>query len=476
LRLPGRLNIKIFEFIFARILKKIIAVNSKDNKLIKKIYTVSKLTAEIKVIIEAALPFVWILGEISNLRIPSSGHLYFTLKDKNAQIKALMFKGQTRNLKFRLKDGMAITGLGRLNLYEPHGTYQVIFEYIEPKGTGALQAAYAQLKTKLFNEGLFKEDCKRGVPFLPAKISMITSPAGSVVHDMLNIIDRRFPNMAVEIWPVKVQGQNAEAQIVSALHALNKRADTDLIIIARGGGSLEDLHAFNSETVARAVFKSQIPIISAVGHETDYTICDFVSDLRAPTPSTAAELAVPQKNELHLRCRELSVALKTKMQSRIDRLRDRLDNLVDRLRDPVRDVQDFRLKTDDCTMRLGRSLALYIQRHRERLAWRTEKLFLNNPIGLVENHLKKLEQLRQNTFLYITKDLLHKKSTLGEISAKLYALNPTEILSRGYSITRTIPDTCIITDCNSVSMGQELEVILAKGSLRVAVKGKTKNG
>jgi len=189
--------------------KKNISVTINDNKLSKKIYTVSELTAEIKVIIEERLPFVWVFGEISNLKTPSSGHFYFTLKDKNAQIKAVMFRGQTRNLKFRLKDGMAITGLGRLNLYEPHGTYQVIFEYIEPKGTGALQAAYEQLKTKLFNEGLFKKDHKRPIPFLPAKISMITSPTGSVIHDMLNIIDRRFPNMAVEIWPVKVQGQDA---------------------------------------------------------------------------------------------------------------------------------------------------------------------------------------------------------------------------------------------------------------------------
>ena len=447
-------------------------MNINDNKPDKKIYTVSELTAEIKVLIEESLPFVWIFGEISNLRIPSSGHCYFTLKDKNAQIKAVMFRGPTGNLKFRLKDGMAVTGLGRLNVYEPHGTYQVIFEYMEPRGTGALQAAYEQLKTKLSNEGLFRKDHKRPVPFLPAGISMITSPSGSVVHDMLNIIDRRFPNMTVEIWPVKVQGKDAETQIASALHSINKRADTDLVIIARGGGSLEDLQAFNSEIVARAVFDSRIPVISAVGHETDFTICDFVSDLRAPTPSTAAELAVPQKNELKLRCRELAVALGAKMQSRIDRSRVRLCNSVDRLRNPARNIQDLRLKTDDYAMRLGRSFARYVQRYRERLAWRTEKLGSNNPLSLIEKHLKKLEQIRLNTFLYIKKDLSHKQSALGEISARLYALNPKEILSRGYSITRTIPDTRVITDCNSVSPGQELEIILAEGSLRVAVKGK----
>jgi len=449
-------------------------VNISDNKLFKKIYTVSELTSEIKSIIEDALPFVWIFGEISNLRIPSSGHFYFTLKDKNAQIKAVMFKGQARNLKFRLKGGMAITGLGRLNLYEPHGTYQVIFEHMEPEGTGALQAAYEQLKTKLFEEGLFNKEHKRSVPFLPSKISMITSPTGSVVHDMLNIIDRRFPNMPVEIWPVKVQGPDAEIQISSALHFLNKRAGTDLIIIARGGGSLEDMQAFNSETVARAVFKSKIPVISAVGHETDFTICDFVSDLRAPTPSTAAELAVPQKDELRLRCRELSIALSARMLSSMDRLMTRLDNLTNRLGDPVRNIQDLRLKTDDYSMRLGQSVAQHVHRYRELLAWRTEKLGLNSPKSQIENYLKKLQQIRLNSFLYIKKDLSHKKAILGEISARLYALNPTEILSRGYSITRTIPDACVITDCNSVFGGQELEIILAEGSLRVTVKGKNK--
>ncbi len=443
-----------------------------DNIFSKKLYTVSELTVHIKTILEVRLPFVWVFGEISNLRVPSSGHFYFTLKDAGAQIKAVMFKGQTRNLKFGLKDGMAITGLGRLNVYEPHGTYQIIFEHMEPKGTGALQVAYEQLKTKLFNEGLFETEYKRPVPFLPSKISMITSPTGSVVHDMLNIIERRFPNMAIDIWPVKVQGKGSETQIARALRSLNKRADTDLIIIARGGGSLEDLQAFNSETVARAVFKSEIPVISAVGHETDFTICDFVSDLRAPTPSAAAELAVPQKKDLLFRCRELSLALSTKMQTRIDRLRGQLENSLDRLRNPVRDIQDLRLKTDDYTMRISRSLTLYLERYRERLAWRTEKLVSNNPMRLIDPHKKKLEQIRLDTFLLIQKALTTKKTLLGEISARLHALNPTDILARGYSITRTTPHRRVVKDANNVSMGQELEIILATGVLQVVVKGK----
>ena len=263
-----------------------------------QIYTVSKLTAQIKTLLEDRFPFVWITGEVSNFRSPSSGHFYFVLKDATAQIQAVMFRGQNQMLKFALEDGMNVTGLGRINVYEPRGTYQIVLEYLEPKGVGALQAAFEQLKAKLAIEGLFADTHKRQIPFLPREIALVTSPTGAVVHDMLNILNRRFPTIPVWVYPVRVQGDGAENEIASALDDLSKRSDLDIIILARGGGSLEDLQAFNSEGVARAVFTSEIPIISAIGHETDYTIVDFVADLRAPTPSAAAELAVAIKTEL----------------------------------------------------------------------------------------------------------------------------------------------------------------------------------
>ena len=240
----------------------------------RKIFTVSELNADIKNLLEQQFPFIWIYGEISNFRVPASGHFYFTLKDADAQISAVMFRGQQRHLKFRPSDGMGVTGMGRVSVYEPRGTYQIILEYLEPSGIGALQVAFEKLKKQLAAEGLFDDQHKRSLPFIPRKISLITSPTGAVVHDLLNVIQRRFAGIRIEILPISVQGAAAVEQIVDALELLNARADSDVAILARGGGSLEDLQAFNSEAVARAIFQSQIPIISAIGHETDTTLID----------------------------------------------------------------------------------------------------------------------------------------------------------------------------------------------------------
>ncbi len=254
----------------------------------RRVYAVSELTSKVKGLLEEKFSFIWITGEISNFRVPASGHYYFLLKDEKSRINALMFRPQIQNLTFEPGDGMQIIGLGRLSVYSPQGTYQIILEYIEPKGVGALRIAFEQLKKHLFKEGLFDEQYKKSLPFLPKKISIVTSPTGAVVHDIIHIVDRRFPNVHIEIVPAKVQGEGAEDEIISGINLVNTRNDTDVAIIARGGGSLEDLNAFNSEAVARAIFASEIPVISAVGHETDFTIADFVSDLRAPTPSAAA--------------------------------------------------------------------------------------------------------------------------------------------------------------------------------------------
>ncbi|OQX23715.1 MAG: exodeoxyribonuclease VII large subunit [Desulfobacteraceae bacterium IS3] len=394
----------------------------------QQIYTVSELTAGISDLLEEKFPFVWVSGEISNFHVPVSKHFYFTLKDENAQIAAVMFKGQNRNLKFEPKDGMRVTGLGRISVYIPRGTYQIIFEYLEPAGIGALQAGFEQLKARLSAEGLFDPEHKKPLPLLPGKISIITSPTGAVIHDILNIIARRFPNIHIEILPVKVQGQGAEQEIVSAIELLNARGDADLAILARGGGSLEDLQAFNSEKVARAVFASDIPIISAVGHETDFTIADFAADLRAPTPSAAAELAVPLKSDLVRYCERLSMSLNESFYRYIRHRRIMLGNLSGRLVHPAKKIQAFRLKTDDLTARLIRIFDNKVRQKREHLLLRTE-------------------QLR--------------------------SLNPSAILSRGYSIASSIPDKTVIRDKDSVSDGQMIELRLAKGILicRVERKG-----
>ena len=437
-----------------------------------KIYTVSSLTAEIKTILENQFPFVWIAGEISNFRIPASGHFYFILKDENAQINAVMFRGQNQNLKFKPEHGMMITGLGRINVYEPRGTYQVILEYLEPKGTGSLQIAFEQLKEKLSKEGLFDDVSKKPIPYLPKKIGVITSPTGAVIHDIQRVLFRRFPNVSLVVYPVRVQGEGADEEIVKGVELLNRKNDIDVIILARGGGSLEDLHAFNSEIVARAIFKSTIPTISAVGHETDYTISDFVADLRAPTPSAAAEIAVPVKDELIEKCENLFLQLKSYSYRHIDILRNILHHMANRLIDPKKRIQDLQLKTDDLFARMHRAVFVAINRNQERIDWRTHRLLAYSPMKLIKNNKATLKQLHGNLLLYKLKYLDAKRYTLENLNGKLNTLNPNAILERGYSITQSMPGNEIVKDSVSVETGQNVHVRFSKGSIICRVERK----
>lgn len=455
-------------------------VNSNNGKIQQRIYTVSELTFSIKSLLEERFPFVWISGEISNFRMPVSKHFYFTLKDENAQISAVMFHGQNRNLKFNAKDGLSVVGLGRISVYESRGNYQIIFEHLEPIGIGALQISFEQLKAKLSEQGLFDEKHKRPLPFLPKKISIITSPTGSVIHDILKTIYRRFPNLHIEIIPVKVQGDGAEREIASAFELLNLRADTkdsaDLAILARGGGSIEYLAAFNSETVARAVFASKIPVISAVGHETDFTISDFVADLRAPTPSAAAELAVNKKDDLVRRHIETTRLLTSCFFNKIERFRIRINEISKRLIDPKKKIQDLRLRIDDLTSRLIRLFENNLRLKRERLVWRVNSLRVNSPLVQIKKVNDKLQQNNDNLLTYIRIYLDSKYSIFRELTAKLNVLSPRSIMARGYSITRTIPDSVVVIDVKQVSKRQELEVMVAKGSLICRIERIFNNG
>jgi len=437
-----------------------------------RIYTVSELTSDIKDILEKTYPFIWIYGEISNFNVPASGHFYFTIKDEHAQVNAIMFRNQNRNLKFKPEDGISITGLGRISVYEPRGTYQIIFEYLEPKGTGAIQVAFEQLKKRLADEGLFDEKHKNPLPFLPSKISIITSPTGAVVHDILKIIDGRFSNLHLEIVPAKVQGNGAEDEIVSAIEMINVRGDSDVAILARGGGSLEDLHAFNSEDVARAVFASKIPIISAVGHETDFSITDFVADFRAPTPSAAAELAVPYKKDLSRKITDLSDVLTTRFLRYFGHLQTILKRMSSRLVHPNRKIVDLRLRTDDMLGRINRAFKNSLLTYHERLWWRIKRLFSNNPSIQIKLLKDNVDIQNSNIYIYIQILISNKRSMLRELEAKLYTLSPEAILARGYSITRTIPDAAVIRDPQEVSIGQDLEVMVSGGAFICSVKRK----
>ena len=313
----------------------------------RRIYTISELTHSIKSLLETKFPFVWLVGEISNFHTPVSGHFYFSLRDPDAQISAVMFRGQNRNLRFRPEDGLSVIAMGRINVYEPKGIYQLIIEYLEPEGIGVLQLAFEQLKARLAAEGLFDEEHKQPVPFLPRRIAVITSPTGAVIRDILNVIGRRYPNVVIEIVPVRVQGEEAAGEIAEALYFLNEQDNAEVIVVARGGGSLEDLQAFNSELVARAIFSSHIPVVSAVGHETDFTIADFTADLRAPTPSAAAELIVPVKDDLVRLIQGITGTLRTSITQRLRLLRERNIRVSGRLVHPKRQIADYRLRLDD---------------------------------------------------------------------------------------------------------------------------------
>ena len=440
------------------------------------IYSVSELNAKIKLLLEERFPFVWVSGEISNFSVPSSGHFYFTLKDEKAQVRAVMFKGQNRNLRFRLADGMAVTGIGRVSVYEPRGTYQVIFEHLEPRGTGALQIAFEQLKMRLAEEGLFDEQHKQPLPFLPEKIHIITSPTGAVVHDIIHIVERRFPGLSIGVIPVKVQGDGAVEEIVCALEMLDTLEDAEVGILARGGGSLEDLQAFNSEAVARAIFAARTPIVSAVGHETDFTIADFVADLRAPTPSAAAELVVPRRQDLSEKITRYKEDMLYHINRHIDYLRQRITDLARRLADPKKKVDDQRLRLDDQIYRLQLASRNYLRRQRENLVRNAGRLSYNNPIRYTQQLKQKLELL-QERFVRAALDQTHtRRYRLREISAALSGLSPRGVLQRGYSITRTIPAAEVVRSAEAVETGQDVEVLLARGALTCKVKEKRQDG
>ena len=440
------------------------------------ILTVSQLTSKIKTLLEERFPLVWVEGEMSNLRHPPSGHLYLTLKDEFAQIGAVIFRGQRRHLKFEPEDGLSVIGLGRISVYEPRGSYQIVLEHIEPAGRGALQVAFEQLKARLSALGYFDQERKRRIPFLPLHLSLITSPGGAVVHDMLKVVNRRFPNVAVDIVGVSVQGAQAAAEIVAAIELVNLLKRSQVAVLARGGGSLEDLQAFNSESVAMAIAASEIPVVSAVGHETDYTISDFVSDLRAPTPSAAIEMILPDKQALRQRLSALSSRVYANFKYFYNTLKDKHTSLAERLTHPRKKLQDMWLRLDDDTSRLERSMRGICRMWYQQLSWLNRRL---QPTTL-ERQLKNNKLKHEELNYYISKSLniyiSNLKRELGVATARMSALNPLAVLRRGYSITRTLPGHRVVVDSDQVHTGQGVEVILSQGQLRCRVEEKTGNG
>jgi exodeoxyribonuclease VII large subunit len=429
------------------------------------VLTVSELTQDIRDLLEERFPDLWVEGEISNLRIPPSGHVYFTLKDDSSQIRAVIFKTQARRLRFVPKDGLQILCRGRVSLYEKRGEYQLILESMEPKGIGALQLAFLQLKERLQKEGLFDADRKRPIPTLPQKIGIVTSPTGAVIQDMLRIIERRFENVHLLLYPVRVQGEGASSEIAQAITYFSDESDVDVMIVGRGGGSLEDLWSFNEEPVARAIYRSKIPVISAVGHETDYTIADFVADVRAPTPSAAAELVVKDKRELIHTLYHLVTRLENQIEESLQNWRTHLFHLRKRLGDPSKRLESCVLRADELENRLHTLILWNVQRKREAFSHHQKTLFLQRPRQKIEKMRLSVSQIRRDLEQNLRHSLAMKRGTVKGLMGKLDSLSPLAILQRGYSITRKLPSLRIVRRVSQVKQGDQVEVRLFQGTL-----------
>ncbi|QSV45248.1 exodeoxyribonuclease VII large subunit [Geobacter benzoatilyticus] len=429
----------------------------------KRILSVSRLTTLIRGVLEDNFEHVWVEGEVSNLVMPASGHLYFTLKDAGAQIRCVMFRASARALKFRPRDGMGLIVRGRITLYEQRGDYQLLVEYLEPQGMGALQLAFIQLKEKLAKEGLFAEERKRSIPSLPQRIGVVTSATGAAIHDILTVLNRRFANVEILLRPVKVQGEGAAEDIVEAINDLNSYGDVDVMIVGRGGGSLEDLWAFNEEKVARAIARSRIPVISAVGHEVDFTIADFVADLRAPTPSAAAELVVKSKEELASRVEFLRHRLLQRMHRTLAEAGGELESLGRALRDPTMLLGHLAQRVDDLSVRLERSIAGSVKYQAIAVESLKNNLRLRNPSLAVERTRELVIALNSRSEISLRRHLDRSREVAAVLMARLETLSPLGTLARGYSITLKLPNRSVVRASSQLNPNDSLELLLYKG-------------
>jgi len=414
----------------------------------RAVLTVSQLTEQLRSAVEERFPAVWVEGEISNFKVYGSGHAYFTLKDEGAQIRAVLFRNRTRRLRFEPADGQHVLAFGSLEVYAQRGEYQLVVELLEPRGLGALQLAFEQRKARLGAEGLFEAARKRPLPRFPRKIGIATSPSGAALRDMLRVLGRRFAGLNIVIAPCRVQGEGAAGEIAQAIADLNALGDVDVIIVGRGGGSLEDLWAFNEEAVARAIAGSKVPVVSAVGHEVDFTIADFVADLRAPTPSAAAEVVVREKRALADSLADLRV---------------RLGRAVAR---PLRDLER---RLDQVRGRLQRAADGMHRGAAYRVDLLTARLRSASPYARLRTDRHRLERLEARLFGAMGRRLAGDRHRLSASAGRLGSLSPLAVLSRGYSLTRT-PDGRIVRAASQVAPGDPLSVLLHEGRLDCRVE------
>ena len=440
----------------------------------RRVWTVRDLVVAVRTHIEREYGDIWVEGEISNFRAQDSGHLYFTLKDQNAQIKAVMFRSQARLLRFRPENGMQVVGRGRVTIYEDRGELQISAEYLEPKGAGALQVAFEQLKAKLEAEGLFDAARKKSIPTLPRRIGIVTSPQAAALRDILNVLRRRHDTAGILIFPAQVQGEAAALEVTAGVRYFNRARNVDVIIVARGGGSAEDLAAFNHEGLARAIAASEIPVISAIGHETDYTIIDFVADLRAPTPSAAAELVIRSRQEVEEQAEALRQRLARAMRYRLLMGRQALTELARhgafaRMVDLINQRQQ---KLDDLLYRLERSQRQKLEQHRRR--WESAAgAVLHYDVRRMLAGIGKEIDARVAAIASATRRLLlQRRSRLEQLSGQMEALSPLAILERGYALVFDASGR-LLKDAEQVSPGDEISARLFRGAVSAVVKKRT---
>ncbi len=416
-------------------------------------------------------------GEVSNFSAPSSGHWYFTLKDAQAQIRCAMFRGQQNRLGFRPANGDLVVVNAQVSLYEPRGDYQLVVETMEQAGDGALRQAFERLKIKLLNEGLFDEHRKQTIPTLPSQIGIITSPTGAAVHDILTVLKRRFPAIPVLIYPVAVQGDNAKFEISAALEKANQQALVDVIILARGGGSLEDLWAFNEEIVARAIATSKIPVISGVGHEVDFSIADFVADLRAPTPSAAAEHAVPHQNEWLSAFKYFENQLLNTLRRKLTQQQQRLTWLSKslQLQHPGEKLQRNAQRLDELEQRLNKSIHQTLAHLQQRLAMKSQKLQQFQPTVQILYHQQQLTYCQQRLERAMQLKLLALKQRQAGISQTLQAVSPLATLERGYAIVQEHQSQRIVKSVTQMAENDLLDIRLSNGRIVSLIKNIIQN-
>ena len=436
---------------------------------LQHIFTVSELNTRIRSLLEQRFSWLSVSGEISNLRRPYSGHLYFTLKDDRAQLKAVLFKMQQRYLEEQPADGLEVICHGRLSVYEPRGDYQLIVDTIDFHGSGALRAAFEQLKKKLDAEGLFNVRHKKKLPVLPQHITLVTSPKGAAVHDFIRIARRRFPGIRLAVYPVAVQGPEAPTEICRAIDLLNGLSTTDIIVLCRGGGSIEDLQAFNDEQLARTIFNSDIPIVSGVGHEIDFTIADFVSDLRAPTPSAAAELVVPDRESLTGMVGSLQRRLVRAQQAQIDRLSDRLALHGQKIGALSSLLAELFFRVDQQSMLLIHAIQGQLSRKQQVIKAMLARLELQNPHHRLQAAQARITELESRMTRAIQQILDVRSSKVSQQSLLLEAVGPRNTLARGYAIVKDKRTGKVVTDSSALKAGDQARIFLYRGSVDVTV-------